>query len=97
MQDVPENLSEMGEEEIQTPTTELGKSVESYRKDIARGAYPVHSLGTGHVQIGLCDKSRMTGDRHVRFRERLGVRFPRPTRLGGGCVLGMFDSLGSVK
>jgi ribosomal protein S18 acetylase RimI-like enzyme len=34
------------------------------------------------VQIGLCDKSRMTGDCHVRFRERLGVRFPRPTRPG---------------
>jgi hypothetical protein len=29
----------------------------------------------------LCDKSRMTGDCHVRFRERLGVKFPRPTRL----------------
>ncbi len=25
------------------------------------------------MQIGLCDKSRMTGDCHVRFRERLGV------------------------
>jgi hypothetical protein len=32
------------------------------------------------VQKRLCDKSRMTGDCHVRFRERLGVRFPRPTR-----------------
>ena len=26
------------------------------------------------------DKSRMTGDCQVRFRERLGVKFPLPTR-----------------
>ena len=37
--------------------------------------------------IGLCcaarrldDKSRMSGDAHVRIRERLGVKFPRATR-----------------
>jgi len=29
----------------------------------------------------LDSKSRMSGDAHVRFRERLGVRFPRATRL----------------
>jgi hypothetical protein len=27
-------------------------------------------------------KSRMMGDYHVRFCERLGVKFPLPTRLG---------------
>ena len=31
MQDVPENLGEMGEEEIQTPEAELGKSAGLYR------------------------------------------------------------------
>jgi len=29
----------------------------------------------------LDDKSRMTGDCHVRFCEGLGVKFPRATRL----------------
>ena len=36
-------------------------------------------------------KSRMMGDYQVRFRERLGVKLPRPTRLGsfrGTAVLG---------
>jgi RNA-directed DNA polymerase len=32
----------------------------------------------------LDDKSRMSGDAHVRFRERLGVRLPRATRLVAG-------------
>ncbi len=42
----------------------------------------------GSSRIGDCcigrrldGKSRMSGDVHVRFRERLGVRFPRATRL----------------
>jgi hypothetical protein len=30
---------------------------------------------------GLNDKSRMRREVHVRFRERVGVRFPRATRL----------------
>ena len=32
----------------------------------------------------LSDKSRMSGDVHVRFCERVGVRFPRSTRLSIG-------------
>src|SRR4030042_1565269 len=31
--------------------------------------------------VDLYNKSRMTGDCHVRFCERLGVKFPLPTRL----------------
>jgi hypothetical protein len=37
----------------------------------------------GRLDILLCslyDKSRMTGDCHVRFCERDGVRFPVPTQ-----------------
>ena len=44
----------------------------------------------------MCDKSRMTGDCHVRFRERLGVKFPRPTRLStrrGGVLTAGADGL----
>ena len=33
------------------------------------------------IEQRLDGKSRMSGDVHVRFRERLGVRFPRATRL----------------
>ena len=40
------------------------------------------SLLTGLCCVGrrLDDKSRMSGDAHVRFRERLGVKLPRATR-----------------
>jgi len=40
-------------------------------------------LRTGRCCIGqrLDGKSRMSGDVHVRIRERLGVKFPRATRL----------------
>ena len=42
-----------------------------------------HSLPTGRccAALRLDDKSRMSGDAHVRIRERLGVRLPRATRL----------------
>jgi RNA-directed DNA polymerase len=36
---------------------------------------------------GLNDKSRMSRDVHVRICERVGVRFPRATRLCIGCEL----------
>ena len=43
---------------------------------------PRGSLRTGACCIGrwLDNKSRMSGDVHVRIRERVGVRFPRATR-----------------
>jgi hypothetical protein len=43
----------------------------------------------GYLPTGPCvvrwldNKSRMSGDVHVRFREHVGVRFPRVTRLNG--------------
>ena len=36
---------------------------------------------------GLNDKSRMSGDVHVRICERVGVRFPRATRLVVVCAI----------
>ncbi len=39
------------------------------------------SLWVKRSHVWLIDKSRMTGDCHVRFREGLGVKFPRATRL----------------
>ena len=54
-------------------STGLGRSV-----DVRRG----YSLTGGCcIGRGLDSKSRMNGDVHVRFREHLGVRFPRVTRL----------------
>ncbi len=35
--------------------------------------------------LRLDDKSRMSREVHVRFRESLGVRFPRATRPVDGC------------
>ena len=44
----------------------------------------------GGRQLSMDDTSRVTGDSHARFCERLGVKFPGPTRrgpqyLGGEC------------
>ncbi len=38
----------------------------------------------------LCDKSRMTGDCHVRFRERLGGEIP-PAYSTVKCASQLFD------
>ena len=45
-----------------------------------RGSLPT---GACCIEQRLDGKSRMSGDVHVRFRERLGVRFPGATRLNG--------------
>jgi hypothetical protein len=34
----------------------------------------------GGRQLSMDGTSRVTGDRHARFREGLGVKFPGPTR-----------------
>ncbi len=39
-------------------------------------------------RLDLCNKSCMTGDRHVQFCERLGVKFPLPTRPTGVRIQG---------
>jgi RNA-directed DNA polymerase len=55
---------------------------------LSTGFAPLRAVIRGFSRTGGCcigrrldGKSRMSGDAHVRFRERLGVRFPRATRL----------------
>jgi len=48
-------------------------------------------------RVDLYNKSRMTGDCHVRFCERLGVKFPLPTRLTKRCPQCMKKDRLSIK
>jgi hypothetical protein len=57
---------------------------------LGTGEHALRSASQGYLPTGPCvvrwldNKSRMSGDVHVRFREHVGVRFPRVTRLNGG-------------
>jgi len=78
---VSENPRKMGEVQIQAPERELAEIRRTYEGCGGHHEAPVHPLGAMLVRQRGSVKSRMMGDYHVRFRERLGVRFPRPTRL----------------
>jgi len=71
----------MGEAQIQAPEKELAESLGAYEDRGRQQEAFVRSLGAWLVCQWGSVKSRMVGDYQVRFRERLGVKIPRPTRL----------------
>jgi hypothetical protein len=56
-----------------------GVDIEQYEESL-KGTIVVPSLAYGKNSGGIDGKSRMNREAHVRFRERLGVKLPGPTR-----------------
>ncbi len=57
----------------------------NYKETISIFVLALAILSNQCYRLDLYNKSRMMGDYHVRFCERLGMKFPLPTRSQDRC------------
>jgi hypothetical protein len=83
LSDSPQKAGDVGTQTVQAIQDKLKQSL--WMVETCKGTIPdiVLSLAVRIFimnRIDLYNKSRMMREYHVRFRERLGVKFPLPTR-----------------